>query len=519
MLIHPVLHRSRVRLLLVCVLVLLAALVVVTATTRQTRQTPDLELSATEHLPFDLPSAQALREADGLVLAHYFPPLPVSLDNEPPAEDYYAEEYLDPEGEDGKHEDYGGHVRDRPLGRDPIESEDWRVEDMRTEVRQAIAGGLDGFTVNVIQLEDGSDPRLWRNTLHLLEAAHDVDPGFAVVLMPDMSGSLAEQDVEAVAAGMARLAEEPAAHRLPDGRLLVAPFKAEAHGVGWWQDFLDEMEDEHDLPVALLPTFVDDERDLVGEYAEISYGLSVWGARNPEANDPDSREASSGRRRAERVHDLDVAWMQPVSVQDQRPGQGVYEEAENTRNLRATWRLARETGAELVQIPTWNDYTEGTHIAPSVMHGWTFLDVSAYYLTWYKTGSAPEIVRDAVYLTHRTQPVDAEPRRDQDELMRLRPGGSPPRDTVEALTFLTAPATVEVRVGDETHECEVEAGVDTCVVPLAVGSVSAQVLRDGVSVAQVTSPYQVTDEPEVQDLQYVGASSLREPPELVGLRP
>ncbi len=471
-----------------------------------------------EHLPFDLPSAQALRDSDRLVLAHYFPPLPVSLDNEEPDEDYYAREYLDPEGEDGKHEDYGGYLRDRPLGRDPINAEDWRRQDLRTEVRQAIAGGLDGFTVNIIQLEDGNDPRLWRTTLDLLRAAHDVDPDFAVVLMPDMSGSLAQKDVEAVAAGMARLAEEPSAHRLPDGRLLVAPFKAEAHPVDWWQSFLDEMEDEHDLPVALLPTFVDDERDLVDDYGEISYGLSVWGARNPEANDPGREDAGSARRRAERVDDLGVAWMQPVSVQDQRPSQGLYEEAENTRNLRATWRLARETDAELVQIPTWNDYTEGTHIAPSVMHGWTFLDISAYYLTWYKTGSAPEIVRDAVYVTHRTQPVDAEPETEQDELMRRR-SGSDARDTVEALTFLTEPGTVELQVGDESHRCDVEAGVDTCVVPLSVGTVSARVLRDGDTVASVTSPYEVTDEPYVQDLQYVGASSLRDPPAQTALRP
>jgi hypothetical protein len=169
-----------------------------------------------------------------------------------------------------------------------------------------------------------------------------------------------------------------------------------------------------------------------------------------------------------------------------------------------------------VQIPTWNDYTEGTHIAPSVMHGWTFVDVSAYFLTWYKTGTAPEIVRDAVYLTHRTHPVDAEPTYDQSELMERR-GGSRARDTVEALTFLTERGTVEVRVGDQRHRCDVEAGVDTCVVPLATGQVSAQVVRDGETVARVTSPYEVTDEPYVQDLQYVGASSLRSPPALAGL--
>ncbi len=473
---------------------------------------------ATPVLPFDLPSEQSLRSSDKLVLAHYFPPLPLSLDNEAPGDDYYARNYLDPEGEGGKHAPYGGHLRDRPLPRAPIPDEQWRLQDMRTEVRQAIAGGLDGFTLNLLQLEDGSDPRLWRNARLLLQAASDVDPEFKVVLMPDMAGSLVEESLEKVAEGVAQLADHPSAYRLDDGRLLMSPFKAEGHSAAWWKDFLQEMEDVHDIEVALLPTFVADVRRHVDEFEDISYGISSWGARNPEHNDPEDTGAGSQRSTAEDVQDRGLRWMQPVSVQDARPNQGIYDEAENTNNLRRTWQLARETDAELVQIATWNDYTEGTHLAPSMMHGWTFLDLSAYYVTWYKAGRPPEIVRDAVYVTHRTQPVDTEPAFQQDERMERR-GGSPARDTVEALTFLTAPGTVEVRVGDETHSCEADAGRDTCTVPLGTGRVAARVLRDGATVASVTSPYEVTDEPYVQDLQYVGASSLRDSGEQQDLRP
>lgn len=466
---------------------------------------------ANHSLPFDLPSPAALRSSDKLVLAHYFPPLPLSLDNREPEQDYYTRQYLDPEGEDGKHRAYGGHVRDRPLGRPPVEDADWRLQDMRTEVRQAVAGGLDGFTVNVIQLAGGSVPRLWDNVVLLMQAAQDVDPGFRVVLMPDMSGGLVEEDPEAVATGMARLGRSPSALRLPDGRLVVAPFKAEAHSVKWWKAFLKQMEDEHDEQVALLPTFVADERRHAPAFAEISYGMSTWGARNPEHNDPDATGPGSPRARARQVKALGQAWMQPVSVQDARPNQAVYDEAENTTNLRSTWALARRTDAELVQIVTWNDYTEGTAIAPSVKHGWTFLDVSAYYATWFKTGKPPRVVRDAVYLTHRTQRVDADPVHPQSERMRLR-GGSPARDTVEALTFLTEPATVVVHVGDQQHRCAVEAGVDTCTVPLSEGVVRAQVVRGDETVAAVTSPHRVTGRPYVEDLEYVGVSSLRHRP-------
>lgn len=460
-------------------------------------------------LPFDLPPAEELRDPDRVVLAHYFPPLPVSLDNEDPEKDYYARNYLDPEGEGGKHAEYGGFLRDRPLPRPPLPGDDWRLQDMRREVRQAVSAGLDGFTLNILQLEDGSDPRLWRNAQLLMQAADEVDPDFGIVLMPDMSGALVEESVEDVAAAMAELAESPAAYRLEDDRLLLSPFKAEGHSAAWWEELLAEMEDVHGEEVALLPTFVGDLRRHAEDFAEISYGMSNWGARDPASNDPDRKGGDAPRALARVVTELDKRWMQPVSVQDQRPNQSYYDEAENTTNLRHTWELARVTGAELVQIPTWNDYSEGTAIAPSLMHGWTFLDLSAYFLTWYKTGEEPEIVRDAVYVTHRTQFSDAEPTFDQERLMERR-GRSEPRDTVEAATFLTEPATVEVRVGDERHECDVEAGFDTCTVPLSTGEVSARVLRDGDTVARVTSPYEVTDEPEVQDLQYVGAGSLRQ---------
>ena len=80
-------------------------------------------------------------------------------------------------------------------------------------------------------------------------------------------------------------------------------------------------------------------------------------------------------------------------------------------------------------------------MVPSVKHGWTYLDLMSYYLVWFKTGTPPTITRDQVYLTHRTQPFAAKPSYPQTLLMSLR-GGTPARDTVEALTFLTAPGTV-----------------------------------------------------------------------------
>ena len=72
-------------------------------------------------------------------------------------------------------------------------------------------------------------------------------------------------------------------------------------------------------------------------YAPISYGMGNWGARNPTWNDADATYRTSPVGRALSVQALGMRWMQPVSLQDERPNQGVFDEAENTINLRNTW--------------------------------------------------------------------------------------------------------------------------------------------------------------------------------------
>src|SRR4029453_14880021 len=109
-----------------------------------------------------------------------------------------------------------------------------------------------------------------------------------------------------------------------------------------------------------------------------------------------------------------------------------------------------------------------------------------------------------VYLTHRKHAVAAKPTFRQTKLM-THGGGAPARNTVEALTFAKAPGTVQVTVGGVTPSCAVKTGVNTCVVPLRSGTVSAKVIRGGATVASLKSPISVTGAPTVQDLEYVGS--------------
>ncbi|MFE5768060.1 glycoside hydrolase family 71 protein [Streptomyces sp. NPDC056485] len=450
-------------------------------------------------LPFDLPAPAALRTGEAgrkLVFAHYFTPYPLSLDNASADADYYTRNYLNPAGENGKHERYGGLLRDRPLPTPP-KSGNWERANLEQEVRTARAAGLDGFTLDMLSL---SGPNRDRAQL-LMEAAHTVDPAFKIMLMPDMT-SLNTDDPGVLADAVAALGKAPAAHRLGDGRLVVSPFKAEAKSVAWWTRVLDLLRTRHGIRTAFVPTFLDYDANSAG-FAPISHGFSEWGSRSYVGQE-------SATRDVQRAHGMGKIWMQPVSVQDARPNQGVYDEAGNTATLRSTWTHAIDDGADWVQLTTWNDYSEGSQFAPSLHNGYAYLDLSSYYLTKFKTGSWPKIVRDTLYVSARTQFASADPAGAQSLVMSLRKGSAAPRDTVEVLSFLRAPATVRTVVGAARDAHEAPAGIHSELLPLRPGTSSAAVVRDGKAGAEVELPYAADRTVQVQDLQYYAVTSGRD---------
>lgn len=449
-------------------------------------------------LPFDMPAPAALRSGAAgrkLVFAHYFTPYPLSLDNAAADGDYYTRHYLNPDGESGKHGRYGGLLRDRPLPVAPRQG-DWEYANLQQEVRTARAAGIDGFTLDMLSFSG----RNWDRCNLLMAAARSVDPAFKIMLMPDMT-SLKTDDPRVLAGAIATLGDAPAAHRLPDGRLVVSPFKAEEKSAAWWSRVLEVLRSEHGVRTAFVPLFLDFAAHHEA-FAPLSHGFSEWGSRSYVGQEGNTRDVR-------KAHALGKIWMQPVSVQDARPNQGVYDEAGNTATLRSTWTHAIEDGADWVQLTTWNDYSEGTQFAPSLHNGHTYLDLSSYYLTRFKTGSWPEIVRDTLYLTARTQFASADPTGGQSLLMAPRKGTAPPRDTVEVLSFLAGPGSVRTTVGSAQRTHEAPAGVHAELLPLKPGTASAAVVRGGRPGAEVRLPYAVDRTVEVQDLQYYGATSGR----------
>lgn len=427
--------------------------------------------------------------SDRPVFAHYFPPYPISLDNKAGTSDYYASQYLLASGEGGKFASIGGLLRDRPLPRDPIAG-DYQLADMRTEVDQAIAAGLDGFAVDI--LTTSNVDRNWTLIGKLMTAAKE--RGFAIMLQPDMS-ALTGISTSAFAQAMATLAANEAVYRTSGGAVVVSPFYTEAKTASWYADALALMKSKYGVDAVLLPLFLD--ASNMASYASISIGFANWGVR-------DVASAKASPDWAAKAHALGKQWMEPVAVQDERPRDGLYQEAWNTETLRATWNRAITQGADAVLLTTWNDYSECTSFAPSTDHGTAFLDISRYFQTKFKTGSYPAPAKDSVFIVNRIQKYSTLPTSYSNVMKLWHSTGSAPRDKVEVVTILTRQSDVQVSIGGRDYTYTAPAGFNAQLFDLATGTFSATVASSGTS---VTTTDAVSYTTEQQDLSYHAVGS------------
>lgn len=466
------------------------------ATTSPTEPAPPA-VPAPPAQPAPAPAPPVVPAQDGrAVFAHYFPPYPRSIDNRPPEDDYYARNYLQVQGENGRHAAYGGLLRDRPEPVPSSTSSTWRIDNLRSEIRQAKDAGIDGFTVNIMGLS-GSN---WDATRNLMTAA-EREGGFTIVPMIDATASAGSTAAATVADRLAELYRSPAAYRIGDERMLSS-FAAEKQSVGWWSAIIERLRTTHRIPVTFQAIFLAANDANMNAFRNIADGYGNWGVRT-------EWHTTNGPDYAAKAEALGKTWMAPVSVQDYRPRSAVYAESGNTANLRASWQRAIAIDADYVQLVTWNDYSESTQFAPSVDHGETFLDVGRPYLDWFRSGREQPVTSDQAFLTHRTQAVGAVPTiAHRLALPTLGGYTSSPTDNVEAVVHLTAPATVTVTVGGVSTRFEAPAGRTAYTVPLRPGTASVTIARSGTRVVSLTSPHRIVDRPTVQDLSYYGVTSL-----------
>ncbi|MEC8011623.1 MAG: endo-1,3-alpha-glucanase family glycosylhydrolase [Pseudomonadota bacterium] len=436
-----------------------------------------------------------------LVFAHYITQFPISLDNKVSNNDYYSRQYLTVDGESGKHSEYGGFLRDRPALRKVIKNDHWKNIDFASEIQTAISFGVDGFAVNLLSADLKS--KHWENFKNILSASDDSVKSFNILFMPDMLSMYDGKSDEFVYSSLKKIILDinnfKSIYR--DGsKIVVAPYLMELRSPIFWKSFVDDMSNSG-VDVVLLGVF-QGWRRYFDAYSDLRlFGFSDWGTRSNEKFLNYWLESNEFEQ---------VFWMFPVSVQDFRPKSFFYQEAHNFNLMLNSWFKAIESNSGLVHLITWNDYSENSHMAPSLHNGDTLLSLNSFFIQWFKTGKMPIIARDAVFYSYRKHSTDVSPNV-QLEGFKLYNSDSP-NNRIQALVFSTAPGILTIKINGEVKAIQdVPSGMSEVSIPLEAGVPSFVLSRSGEQIINVKGKTLIVDHVDFQDLSYYFGFSLSEP--------
>ena len=447
-------------------------------------------------LPFQEYSTATLRSKSKKVFSHYFSPFPVSVDNMPMASDDYAQYYLHAFGEGSKFLAGGGFLRARPLGTSPLSNDTYVKENLKKEVRRASAMGIDGFSFDVL----ATDGELWDVLIALLDAAKEVDPTFKIMMMPDMT-SMSSSALDKV---VTTFNNHPSAYRTDDGKLVMSPFYADAQTPSWWSSKLAGYKNQG-INITFVPLFLSLPSSLMSSFKSVSNGFGDWG---PRGEDSGASMIDNGAA----VHQYGSIYFAPVAPNDVRPKDLNFQESHNSGSFRNLWMSAINGGADWVQLITWNDYSEHTHVSPSLgLKGEmqrTYYDLSAFYTTWFKMGAQPAITNEMLYYFHRRQNMNLQPasKAKQTGTFGEMYNGTVNND-IEVVAFLKSPGTIEVTAGGTVRTMAANAGITVFRTPIATGKPSFRLVRNGTAVISFQSQTNVDSSIEVTDPTYQSGSA------------
>lgn len=448
-------------------------------------------------LPFDVDHTPG-SAPDRLVLIHNWPQGPRSFEGRPAASDYYATGYLSPTGEKSKHIGYGGLVRDRPEESPNLDA--WRTSraagelaDQRTDIADMVAAGADGTLLDLLSIAPTSD-NTRRQRAHLQAAAEHAT--FTVALQPDMNASgVVGATAATLAAYVVALAKHGgrATHREADGRLVVAPFKAEAWPPAKWAQFADECAKLGER-VSFWFVLV----NFPGRWAEYAAvpgcrALGPWGERTIAGA---ARMVQAGRD----VKALGKRYIAPVAVQDVRPSQRKAWESHGLGAALALTEAAITAGADVLMWCTANDTTESTNVLPSVNAGWSRMAMVAWCSAWFRKGTPPVVVRGGEVVSQRTHSVTMVPTQQTERAVWQGTAGvdiretltfTPGKDMTRRVDPVTFPAGIRLPFEDLTYHSTMT--VD----PAPVDPRDARIAELETEVVRLTT--EISDLRELQD--------------------
>jgi hypothetical protein len=250
-------------------------------------------------------------------------------------------------------------------------------------------------------------------------------------------------------------------------------------------------------------------------YNDIFDAHSNFGQRDPNSTNSTSIDASGAAAHCASV--FSKQWMTPCAVQAVVPrgdtpnnilNHGWMWEALGFGQIIAATNVAIANNSNYLCWNTGNDLPEGSHIGVSKNNKRNWLDIISYFNVWFKTRSAPTILRTVAYVANRNHKM-VNPGRPtftstQDKFEQIE-SGTTLTDIVDVLVFAAQSVDVSVTVGGVTTDFNgLAAGVRRCTVTARVGAVSAvvKVAGSGTILTSVISRFPILASTNVEDGAY-----------------
>ncbi|KAF7378461.1 hypothetical protein MSAN_00273200 [Mycena sanguinolenta] len=359
--------------------------------------------------------------------------------------------------------------------------------DWANDINTAKATGLDGFALN-IALPDYEVDRV-ADAFVVAENAN-----FKLCFSFDMSRTWQQSDIVSL---VATHASSPAMLTY-NGGVLVSTFEGEANGNDFWAAIRTSLANEG-IKITFAPAFIS-YRDpslngtLLSDFPSIDGFFNWWSWPNDVdallTTDTDIAYRDAAHSRGGPY----IMSVSPWQFKDIDANDAWVELSDTLWNYR--WLQAiQDVKPDIIEIVTWNDYAESHYIgdinpnvdlgdaAPNYVNGFphaAWRIIAQYYISWYKTGTAPAVENDTVVFWYRAHP----------KAVSCSGGWAPrmvdfPADAVFAMSLLSSPATISLDIGS-TH-AQFDAGVGA-----AIGSVNfpvedaqipfIQIIRNGQTV-------------------------------------
>ncbi len=384
-----------------------------------------------------------------------------------------------------------------------------RVEDYQREIREARAAGIDGFDMSCAAGAWHNEPLYPRRIKAIYQAAQELGTGFKLFFSVDFAGLKTHPpgEIESYALlsessvlDMVKTYGHHPNQFMVDGRTVLSTFGGE-QGIAWKKDILAPLK-AAGYDVCLVPLFAheyerrDEQtvREHYRKWADVVDGMFDFGGAGTAQQLAVSNAAYAKVLRE--AGKISLCSYTPMYWGTVPPSRRYYETC-GGEGTELQWKSIIAEQPDWVEIVTWNDFNE-SYICPvaapnspesghppkhmlrylkSRSSHAGYLELSRYYIQWYKLGKQPPL-KDALFYFYRLHPKDAVAKEDRP----VTAFHGPVEDVLYVTTMMTAPAELHVTSGSTKTVHPLKAGVQHLRIPFLCGAQRFAVYRDGKSI-------------------------------------